>query len=231
MARSFNLLAGTHLLTHECSVFIFKTFGKWNTLKRKKWQEQKYVRSVFYIYGVSWPCKGKAEHLYSALHTNHFKALRHGSHSFTCNCVTDKDRTCLAASTAARISCQWRWPGQEHIRAEDFQSNAVAPYRTPPHRGQRGPASPAAPARLPQDAGRQTVIAAASHWSTSSRPLEPGKRNRYLPPLSFQVEKQIALPFRRSTGTWKTTFPNHCRVLDTAGMQPRKSDQFWLSAM
>ena len=27
--------------------------------------------------------KGKAEHLYSALHgTNHFKALRHGSHSF-----------------------------------------------------------------------------------------------------------------------------------------------------
>jgi len=29
-------------------------------------------------------CKGKkAEHLYSALHgTNHFKALRHGSHSF-----------------------------------------------------------------------------------------------------------------------------------------------------
>jgi len=29
--------------------------------------------------------KGKAEHLYSALHgTNHFKALRHGSHSLTC---------------------------------------------------------------------------------------------------------------------------------------------------
>jgi len=31
----------------------------------------------------SLPVIGKAEHLYSALHgTNHFKALRHGSHSF-----------------------------------------------------------------------------------------------------------------------------------------------------
>ena len=31
------------------------------------------------------PRKVKAEHLYSALHgTNHFKALRHESHSLTC---------------------------------------------------------------------------------------------------------------------------------------------------
>ena len=37
--------------------------------------------SVFYT--TVYKGKGKAEHLYSALHgTNHFKALRHGSHSF-----------------------------------------------------------------------------------------------------------------------------------------------------
>ena len=38
--------------------------------------------------------KGKAEHLYSALHgKDHFKALRHGSHSFTCN----KHHACLTS--------------------------------------------------------------------------------------------------------------------------------------
>ena len=35
--------------------------------------------------------KGKAQHLYSALHALHFKAFRHGSHSFTCN----KHHACL----------------------------------------------------------------------------------------------------------------------------------------
>jgi len=36
-----------------------------------------------YMYRELGKGKGKAEHLYSALHgTNHFKALRHGSHSF-----------------------------------------------------------------------------------------------------------------------------------------------------
>lgn len=49
--------------------------------------------------------------------------------------------------------------------------------------------------------------------------------------LVFPDGKANCLTVRRSTGTWKTTFPNHCRVLDMAGMQPRKSDQFWLSAM
>jgi len=38
--------------------------------------------------------KGKAEHLYSAWHgKDHFKALRHGSHSFTCN----KHHACLTS--------------------------------------------------------------------------------------------------------------------------------------
>ena len=38
--------------------------------------------------------EGKAEHLDSALHgKDHFKALRHGSHSFTCN----KHHACLTS--------------------------------------------------------------------------------------------------------------------------------------
>ena len=38
--------------------------------------------------------KDKAEHLYSALHgKDHFKALRHASHSFTCN----KHHACLTS--------------------------------------------------------------------------------------------------------------------------------------
>jgi len=43
---------------------------------------------------VSSKVKGKAEHLYSALHgKDHFRALRHGSHSFTCN----KHHACLTS--------------------------------------------------------------------------------------------------------------------------------------
>jgi len=40
------------------------------------------------------PVKGKAEHLYSAMYgKDHFKALRHGSRSFTCN----KHHACLTS--------------------------------------------------------------------------------------------------------------------------------------
>ena len=43
------------------------------------------LRSLLNVAG-SFIVKSKAQHLYSALHgTNHFKALRHGSHSFTCH--------------------------------------------------------------------------------------------------------------------------------------------------
>ena len=55
--------------------------------------------------------KGKAEHLYSALHgKDHFKALRHGSHSFTCVCYLPVKQDVMADAKlqARQPSCNQR---------------------------------------------------------------------------------------------------------------------------